>query len=67
MKFRIMAEAHEGVFSCDEECIDVVEAENSLDALQKCTKIHFDSNWNCFLLGNELSSSVRKCFAVNAQ
>lgn len=59
MNFRIIAEAHEGVFSVDEECIDVVEAESEFDALQKCKKLHFCPNWNCFLLGDS-----RKCFAI---
>jgi len=33
MKFKIMAEAHEGVFSIDEECLDVMDADSEIDAL----------------------------------
>ena len=63
MRFKIMAESHEGVISMDEECIATIEAPDELTALQqiaiKDERVHYNDAWDTFLIGD-----YRKVFAV---
>lgn len=63
MKFKIMAEAHEGVCSVPEECWGVIEkARDEKDALEQYARIDpqvkWCEDWQCFLM------NARKVFAV---
>ena len=55
MKYEIKAEAHEGIFSVDEEVWGIVEADNKELAMNKFAqnepKIHYCEGWDCWLMG----------------
>lgn len=62
MQFRIIAEGHEGVVSCDEECLGIIEAENETLAIKKLqesnSNIRWVESWKCFTYG-----AARKIYA----
>lgn len=53
-RYKIMAEAHEGVFSVDEECLAVIEAATDLHAMDYYAdnnpRVSYIPQWNCFVI-----------------
>ncbi len=55
MKYQIIAEGHEGVYSVDEEILTIIEAYSKESAILKFfeqnNKVQYCENWNCWLIG----------------
>lgn len=55
MIYKIIGEAHEGVWSCDEECLYEVEAKSPDEALllfsTTDSRVHFSDHWGIWLMG----------------
>ena len=66
MKYAIIAESHEGVYSVDEECLGYIYAKSASEACiiyaRQDKNIHWCDQWKCFLI-----NGVRKIFAREIQ
>jgi len=62
MEYKIVAEGHEGSFSCREEVLGVSEADSPDDALVEYSsrdqRVHYVESWKRYVIGDS-----RKVFA----
>lgn len=64
MKYRIIAEAHEGAFSVDEEVLGSIEAATPEKAIaawaSKDPRLTWAKSWNCWIIGHSRKVFVKE-------